>query len=313
MALGVFTEPGRTLEDAVKRAQVAERLGYEEVWLNQLPSARDTMIVLAAVAAGAGRIRLGTGVLPIYTRHPMAMAQAAATLDELSGGRFTLGIGVSHKIVVENMWGLKLERPVAAMREYFEIVASLIRTGSVNVAGAFFAAQGAYTGPRREDMGIMISALSPHMLDLAGQVADGVVLWMCTPRYIEREVVPRVRAAREKAGKPAAGFAIIAPVPVSLTSDPSAGRDVFRATVERYSNLPFYRRVLEAGGYTAELERGVVSDSLVEELAGVGDEKAIREAVRRYQEAGATLPAPSPFGGHEGWAGFEATLEAARG
>src|SRR5881275_603172 len=112
----------RTLEDSISRAREAERLGFESVWVTQMPDARDAPLVLAAYAAATKWVRLGTGVLPVYTRHPTAMAQMAATLDELSAGRFILGIGVSHKVTVEGMWGLKLEHPVEAMREYLSIV-----------------------------------------------------------------------------------------------------------------------------------------------------------------------------------------------
>src|SRR5438477_2729554 len=138
--LAALTNAVRTLDESVSRAQEAERLGYESVWATQLPDARDAALVLAAYAAATQWVRLGTGVLPIYTRHPTAMAQMAATLDELSSGRFILGIGVSHKVTVESMWGMKLERPVDAMREYLSIVQSSIREGAASVDGDQFSA-----------------------------------------------------------------------------------------------------------------------------------------------------------------------------
>ncbi len=110
--LAAFNQAVKTLDESISRAQAAERLGYESIWTSQLPDARDASLVLAAYASATKRVGLGTGVLPIYTRHPTAMAQMAATLDELSGGRFILGIGVSHKVTVESMWGLRLDRPV---------------------------------------------------------------------------------------------------------------------------------------------------------------------------------------------------------
>ena len=313
MALALFIDVGRSLDEAVKRVQLAEKLGYDEVWQSQLPYTRDTTVVMSAYAVATTRVGLGTGVLPIYTRHPTAMAQMAATLDELSGGRFRLGIGVSHRATVEGMWGLKLERPVEAMAEYLEIVTSLIRSGSASVEGKFFTARANYAAPHREDMPVMISALNPRMLGLAGEKADGAVLWMCSPAYIEKEVVPRVKAGRETAGKSFEGFAIVAPVPASLTSDPAAGRDVFRRSVQMYASLPFYRKMMDASGFAAELERGEISDAMVDELAVIGDAKTIREAIRRCRDAGATVVGPGPFSGHEGAAGFDATVEAARG
>src|SRR5215467_14266702 len=151
----------RALDESIKRAQEAERLGYESVWVTQLPDARDAALVLAAYAGATQKVLLGTGVLPIYTRHPTAMAQMAATLDELSGGRFILGLGVSHKVTVEAMWGLTLEKPVDSMREYLEIVRTSLRDGSAYIDGDHFVARWSYSAPRRGEMPVMISALSP--------------------------------------------------------------------------------------------------------------------------------------------------------
>src|SRR6202165_2169307 len=198
----------RTLDESVARAKTAERLAYESVWSVQLPPARDASLVLAAYAAATERVKLGTGVLPIYTRHPTAMVQMAATLDELSGGRFILGIGVSHKVTVESMWGMRLESPVDAMREYLEIVRTSLRDGGCSFDGKYFTAHWAYSGPRRADMPIMISALNPRMLELAGERADGIVLYMCSPAYIRDQIVPAVTAGRQKAGKTMDGFEI---------------------------------------------------------------------------------------------------------
>lgn len=311
--LAAYSDAVKTLDESIARAKAAERLGFESVWVTQLPYARDASLVLAAYAHATDRIGLGTGVLPIYTRHPTATAQMAATLDELSGGRFILGLGVSHKVTVEAMWGLHIHHPVEAMREYLDIVRTSMRDGACAIEGKHFSAQWAYSGPRRADIPIMISALSPRMLDLAGEQADGVVLWMCSPAYIRDHVVPAVAAGRQKAGKSIEGFEIVAAVPVCLTSDRAGAQAVFRATVERYANLPYYRKVLDASGFKTELEAGAVSEGMIDELAGIGDEQRVRDAIRRYREAGVTLPSVGPFGGHQGSAGFEAALEGAVG
>jgi alkanesulfonate monooxygenase SsuD/methylene tetrahydromethanopterin reductase-like flavin-dependent oxidoreductase (luciferase family) len=239
------------------------------------------------------------------------MVQMAATLDELSGGRFTLGMGISHKVTVESMWGLRLESPVDAMREYLGIVRTSLRDGGCSVDGKYFSAHWAYSGPRRAEMPVMISALHPRMLELAGEQADGVVLWMCSPAYVRNNVVPAVTAARQKIGKTMDGFEIVAHVPVCLTSDRAGALEVFRQTVDRYSNLPFYRKVLDSGKFKDQLADGVISEEMMDELAGIGDENQVRAAIRRFREAGVTLPAAGPFSGHKGAAGFEATLEAA--
>jgi F420-dependent oxidoreductase-like protein len=311
--LAAFNPAVKSLDESIARAQAAERLGYESIWTSQLPDARDASLVLAAYAAATKRIGLGSGVLPIYTRHPTAMAQMAATLDEMSGGRFILGIGISHKVTVESMWGMHLDSPLTAMREYLDIVRTSLREGSCSYEGKYFTARWAYSAPRRPDLPVMISALNPHMLDLAGEHADGVVLWMCSPGYIREHVVPAVAAGRKKAGKTLEGFEIVAPVPVCLTTDRSGAQAVFRKTVERYANLPYYRKMMDKSGFAAELASGDISPEMLDEYAGIGDENQVRDAIRRYREAGATLPAAGPFSGHPGAAGFEKTLEVAAG
>ena len=297
--IAAFSPAVRTLDESASRARIAERLGYESLWTTQLPGARDAALVLAAYAGATERIKLGTGVLPIYTRHPTGMVQMAATLDEISGGRFILGIGVSHKVTVEGFWGLKLEHPVDAMREYLTIVRQSIVEGGCSFEGEYFTARWAYTGPRRAGMPIMVSALNPRMLELAGELADGVVLYMCGPGYIKEVVMPALEAGRAKAGKPLEGFEIVATFDACLTTDRSAALDVYQKTLDRYSALPYYRKAMEAGGFDAG------------ELAGIGDAAEVRAAVDRLRESGVTLPAAGPFSGHEGAKGFEATLEAA--
>ena len=311
--LAAFNPAVKTLDESIARAQTAERLGYESIWTSQLPDARDASLVLAAYAAATKRVGLGTGVLPIYTRHPTAMAQMAATLDEMSGGRFILGIGISHKVTVESMWGMHLDSPLTAMREYLDIVRTSLRDGACAYEGKYFTARWGYSAPRRPYLPVMISALNPHMLELAGEHADGVVLWMCSPGYIRDHVVPGVTAGRMKAGKTLEGFEIVAPVPVCLTTDRAAAQAVFRKTVERYASLPYYRKMMDKSGFAAELASGDISPEMLDEYAGIGDESQVRDAINRYREAGATLPAAGPFSGHEGAAGFEKTLEAAAG
>jgi F420-dependent oxidoreductase-like protein len=311
--LAALTNAVRTLDESVARAREAERLGYESVWVTQLPDARDAPLVLAAYAAATQWVRLGTGVLPIYTRHPTAMAQMAASLDEMSAGRFILGIGVSHQVTVESMWGLKLERPVEAMREYVSIVRESLRDGSAHQDGKQFSAHWSYSAPRRSELPIMISALSPRMLELAGEIADGVVLWMVGPSYTREVVIPHIEAGRRKAGKKMEGFEVVSAVQSCLTTDLAAARDVFRNVVERYSNLPFYRKVMDASGYADDLAEGRITDTMVDDLTALGDESRIKESIARFREAGVTLPCVYPITGHEGAAGYVPTLEAAAG
>src|SRR5438105_6656597 len=301
--IAALSPAGKTLDESVNRVRSVERFGYESVWTSQLPPARDAALVLAAYAAATERLKVGTGVLPIYTRHPTAMVQMAATLDEVSGGRFIRGIGVSHKVTVEGMWGMRLESPVDAMREYLTIVRTSLRDGACAFEGRFFTARWTYSAPLRADMPIFISALNPRMLELAGELADGVVLYMCAPAYIRDRVVPAIRAGREKAGKSMEGFEIVAAVDASLTSDRKTAHDVYRKTVERYASLPYYRKVMDASEFKEELASGQVSEAMIDQLAAIGDQPQIHEVLNRYRDSGVTLPAIGPVAGHEGAAG----------
>ena len=311
MKLGAAIEAGRSLDEAVERARLAERLGYHSIWCSQLPGSRDTALVLAAYALATERIRLGTAVLPIYVRHPTQMAQMALTLDEISHRRFLLGLGVSHKVTVESMWGLSLHEPLSAMREYVQVLRDSFRGGSAAVEGRHFTARWAYSGPRNEDLPIFLAALSEKMLELAGEVADGVALWMCSPEYVRTTVIPAVARGRERAGRSLDGFEVLAAVPVCLAEDVDAARGAFRATVERYASLPYYRRMMVASGFGDTLGRGEISDAMLDELGAIGSAADIRGLLDRYRSAGVTLASIGPMPRSQGSAGVEATLEAA--
>lgn len=302
--VGLGLNAGNSLRRAVERTAEAERLGFDAVWATQPPAGRDSAIVLSAYAAATSTIQLGTSVLPLYLRHPVSMAQAALTLDEMSGGRFRLGIGVSHKSYVETMWGLQLDHPVDTMRNYLDIVRSLVTTGKADIQGPSFTARTSYTAPRRQ-LPIYMSALGPSMLELAGEIADGVTLWMCPPDYIHTEVVPRVLNGRARVGKTLAGFEIVASVPVCLTHDKAAGLDGFRGTVISYGSLPSYRRVLERAFPDFS---DTPSDHVLTVLGGIGDEGDVIAAIDRYEDAGASQVIVGRWGNHPGAATMEETM-----
>lgn len=313
MKLGAQVETSRTIEEAMADAKDAEALGYDSIWSSQLPPARDTLTIFTAIAHATTRIKMGTAVLPIYQRHPTQMAQAALTLDEVSNHRFILGIGISHKIVVETMWGLKIDHPIQQMREYLTILRDLITTGSASHDGTYFTANTTYAPPRNENLPIIVAALGERMLELAGELADGVALWMCSPDYVKNTVVPTVRRGREKAGKSLDGFEIMAAVPVALAAEHERAREGFRKIVTRYAALPFYRKMLEASGFAEDLAHEQIPNRMLDELGGIGDRHAIRAILDRYEAAGVTLASVGPLPKSMGSLGYEETLEAAIG
>jgi F420-dependent oxidoreductase-like protein len=317
---GTFISVGRSLEQAVERVQRAEALGYDSVYVTHI-AGRDSLTVLMAYAAATERIRLGTGVLPMYSRTPVATAQQAATIDEFSGGRVILGIGVSHQVTVERWYGSRIERPVAEMREYVTALRAMFEGRDVP-QGNRFPTQFRFMGLQpRADLPIYVAALSPNMLRLAGEIADGVMLWLCNPEYVRQVVVPEVTAGRERAGKGMEGFDIVAAVPAAAAEDRDGAFQTMRGDLITYWSLPFYRAMIERSGFGAEIaafdagmkagdldkaEEGM-SDKFLEELTAIGSPDEVREGVERYRRAGATSPCVGPVPRTN----FAATLEAA--
>ncbi len=323
LAVGTFISVGRSLETATQRAAEAERLGYESAYVTHI-AGRDSQTVLAAYATRTEKLKLGTGVLPIYSRTPVATAQIAATVDELAGGRCILGIGVSHRVVVENWYGETIDKPVREMREYATTIRAIFRGEPPPEDNEKFKTNFAFQGyGTRPDFPIYIAALSPSMLRLAGRIADGVILWLCNPDYIREVVVPEVTTGRERAGKTLEGFDIVAAVPSAITDEPEQARSKLRKDLIPYFSLPFYRAMIERSGYEADvagfdagMEKGnpeaatqAISDRFLETLTAIGDQQAAVASVKRYQEAGAT----SPCIGGVPQTDFDETLEALAG
>jgi alkanesulfonate monooxygenase SsuD/methylene tetrahydromethanopterin reductase-like flavin-dependent oxidoreductase (luciferase family) len=317
--IGTFISAGRSLDAAVERVRLAESLGYDSTYVTHI-AGRDSLTVLAAYAAPTERIKLGTGVLPIYSRTPVATAQTAATIDEISGGRMILGIGVSHRVTVENWYGQTIGRPVAEMREYVGALRAILR-GEDPPEGEKWPTAFHFMGyEARPELPIYVAALSPNMLRLAGEIADGVLLWLCDPPYVRDVVLPEVTKGRARAGKDLAGFDIVPAVPAAVTNDRSATLDRVRADLVTYLSLPFYRSMLERSGFEAEIAgfdegiaagdveraKAAMSEAMLDSLGGFGDGNDVRAAVNRYLDAGAVSPGVSPVPS----ADFEATLEA---
>jgi F420-dependent oxidoreductase-like protein len=318
--VGAFISPGKDLQRTLDRVSLADRLGLDSIYTTHI-AGRDSLTLLMAYAAASERVRLGTGVVPIFSRTPATMAQTAATLDEYSQGRMVLGLGVSHRVTVENWHGAKIDKPVTQMREYLAAVRAILR-GEQPPESERFPTRFAFMGySARPELPIYVAALSPNMLELAGAAADGVMLWLCSPAYIRDTVVPAVTKALEQAGRSGDDFDIVAAVPVALTDDPEAARATLRQELVTYASLPFYRAMLESSGFRDDLAafdagmadgdvekaKAGLSDGMLGELAGIGDADEVRAAVRRYQEAGAKSPCVGAVSGTD----FDAALEAA--
>lgn len=302
-----YLNPGADLRLAVELARECEAWGYESLWVTHSTVGRDSFLVLSAYAHATRTVGLGNGVVPIYPRHPVALAQEALTLADLSGGRFRLGIGVSHRPTMEAGLGLDMGKPLEVMREYVQVLRAAL-TGRVEHTGPRYLVNwtsGLVKLPALPP--IYLAGLSQKMLELAGEIADGVILWLCPPAYIREVALPALARGRGKAGKTLDGFEIVAAVPVALTDDVTAAAARFKEELTRYLALPFYRAMLTASGFGEELaafdrDRARVSfpgsaipDRMAGALGGIGDQKAVRAYVAAYRQAGVTLPAVRPI------------------
>lgn len=320
MGTGCFISTGRSLDAAIERVKLADSLGYQTAFATHA-AGRDALTVLTAYAMSTDRIRVGTGVVPIYTRTPATMAQTAATLDELSGSRLTLGLGVSHRPVVEGWHGQSIERPVAEMREYAAIVRAILH-GEDPPAGEKWRTGFRLVGlDPRPQLPIYLAALSPAMLRLAGEIADGVVLWLCNPGYIRDVVVPELTIGRRRAGLELEGFDVVAAVPAAATDDPASAFNAMRRDLIPYFGLPFYRAMIERTGFEADIRafdaaggdldamQAAISEEFLAELTAVGTPEEVRADIERYRAAGANSPCIGPIPKTD----FDATLQAGIG
>jgi F420-dependent oxidoreductase-like protein len=321
--VAAFVDAGRSLDESVERVRLAESLGYDSAWVTHIAT-REPLQVLSHYAHATSTIGLGTGVVPFALRHPALLAMEAATLDEISGGRLRLGIGVSHRVTIEGWYGLSLDDPVGRISEYTTVLRSILTTGGSSLEGEHYVSRfsfARYSG--RSDLPILWAAMGPKMLRAAAQLADGIVLWMCSPSHVRNTIRPAVDEALAAAGRSPHSFEIVAAIPCAVTDDVGGARGVFLQQAFPYLNLPFYRKEIaqahpeRLAAFDARMTSGDIPAALgelgpefVDDFTGIGDEGAVRAKVEEYRAAGVTLPAVGVLPKRaEGEA--EATLEAA--
>jgi F420-dependent oxidoreductase-like protein len=286
MRIGIFggDTAGRTVDDVVAEAAQVDRDGFDSYWLPQI-FGLDTLTVLALVGRDVARVELGTAVVPTYPRHPMVLAQQAMTVQVVSGNRLALGIGLSHQMLVEGVWGLSFEKPVRHMREYLEILDSMVRTGAVDFDGETLHAHGAFRVQGAEPFPVLVAALGEKMLELAGRAADGTLTWMTGPDTLERHTIPTITRAAEAAGRPAPRIA--AGLPVLVTDDVPAGRERAASVFKMYGAIPSYRAMLDREGAAGPAD-----------VAIVGDEATVRAALTHLAGLGVTDLVAVEFASH---------------
>ena len=275
IGLMIGATPGDgTIDGVVKRAQTLEDRGFHSLWMAHIMGA-DAISTLGIVGRETKRIELGTAVVPSYSRHPMAMAQQSLTAQAAAEGRFVLGIGLSHKIVIENMMGLSYDKPARHMREYMEVLAPLLRGEPAKFEGQEFNVNATVQVDGAAKVPVLIAALGDHMLKIAGRAASGTILWMTGPKTIESHIVPKLSAAASDAGREAPR--IVAGFPIILTNDPDSAREKIAKSLTMYGMLPSYRAMLDKEGAAGPAD-----------IAIAGDEKVLDAALDRLRDVGVT-------------------------
>ena len=264
-----------SIDGIVRTAQRVQDAGLDNLWMANIFSF-DAISTLSIVGREVPRIGLGTAVTPTFPRHPTAIAQQALTAAAATGNRFTLGIGLSHKIVIENMLGLSYEKPARHMREYLDVLMPLLRGETLNYQGELYRVGGlTLTVPGAEPVPTVVAALGPMMLRVAGELADGTNTWMVGPKTMETHIVARLTKAAEAAGRPAPR--VVGGVPIVLTHKPDEARQRIAESLVMYGQLPSYRAMLDREGVAGPAD-----------IAIVGDENALRGEIDRFRNAGVT-------------------------
>jgi 5,10-methylenetetrahydromethanopterin reductase len=288
MRIGINTNPSAgggqpaTLDQLIEQVASLAEAGFATAAFAQI-SGFDALTIIALAGRAVPDIELATAVIPIYTRHPIVMAQQALTAQAAVAGRLLLGIGLSHKPAIEERLGISFDRPVEYMQEYLAILLPLLKGDAVEYAGKRLKAQAQLAIPGASPPSVILAALGERMLRLAGHATDGTALWMVGPKTLSGHVTPTITTAAREAGRPAPR--IIVGLPICVTSDVAAARERTARSLGFYNRLPSYRAMLDR-----EDAEGP-ADVLI-----AGSEEDVDRQLDRLAEAGATDFAATPMG-----------------
>lgn len=258
--------------------------GFRRLWISQLPWEPD-MLTLAAIALReVDEIELATSVLPIQPQHPMYLAQRALTMSLISRGRFVLGLGVSHRLVTEGMWGIPWDKSVRRLNEYLDGLLPLLEGLSANAVGETVTTRGELAIPDVTPPPVYIAALGPQMLRLAGRRSAGTVTWMTGPKTLAGHIGPTLRDAAAEAGRPASSVHVVAALPISVTDDVVGARAQAAEQFALYGQLPSYRAMLDREGFTGP-----------EDATLIGDEAFVSQRLDEFLAAGVDEFIAVPF------------------
>jgi len=258
--------------------------GFRRVWMSQLPYEPDLLTILAVALREVDGIEAASGVVPIQNQHPMQMAQRALTVSLASGGRFTLGLGMTHAAVTEGMWGIPWDRPVRRLNEYLDGLLPLLAGEPADATGETVTTRGALLIPGAPRPEVYIAALGPQMLRLAGRRTAGTCTWMTGPATLGAHVGPTLRQAAADAGRPDGSVRVVAALPVAVTDDVDAARRQAADQFAIYRTLPSYRAMLDREGYAGP-----------EDAAIIGDEQTVSHRLDELAAAGVDEFVGAPF------------------
>ncbi|OBI76545.1 TIGR03564 family F420-dependent LLM class oxidoreductase [Mycobacterium sp. E740] len=249
--------------------------GFRRVWMAQLPYDPDLLTILAVAFREIDTIEVGSGVVPIQVQHPTQLAQRALTLNAIAGGRFTLGIGLSHRMVTEGVWGISYDRPVRQMREYLDGLLPLLAGEPANASGESWTTRGSLKVPGAPQPDVYLAALGPQMLRLAGRRSAGTMTWMTGPKTLAGHVVPTLRAAAAEAGREEGAVRVVASLPISVTDDVDGARARAAEEFAVYGQLPSYRAMLDREGFAGPEDAAIIGDAAtvaqrLDELSAAG-------------------------------------------
>jgi F420-dependent oxidoreductase-like protein len=283
MRIGMMLGPERgryrqKVSRMMSEAAAAERDGFTSIWVPQIPGDFDAFVAITLMGQATERIELGSAVLPIQTRHPIAMAQEALSVQAACEGRFTLGIGVSHDWVIEGQLGLPYERPARLMRSYLEVLdAGLRGPGSVDVENEAYRVHSPMDVTDHGPNPVLLAALAPVMLRIAGERASGTILWLADERAVGEHIVPRITRAASEAGRPAPRIVTGVPVALCPNDEVDEAREWANRTLGHSDYCPNYQRLLDRGNAKSEGD-----------ILAAGDEKAVEGRLRAFKDAGTT-------------------------
>ena len=272
---------GTNAAAAVRIIVAAEAAGVRRIWMNQAPWSPDVLTILAAVAAKTSTVRLGTSIVQTYPRHPLVLAQQALALYDIAPDRLRLGIGPSARSIIENIYGLQHSKPLAHLREYMEVLRTVLWDGKVNHRGQFYKVE--VTMPRTAQIPVFISTLGKMAFQLAGQIADGALTWVCPVSYLLDTGIPALRSSAAASGRPAPPM--VAHVPVALSEDRNSVLSAGHRYLDFYAKIPFYANMFSDAGFQLTTDQ-TVPDALVDSLVISGNEATVTARFTELLAAG---------------------------